>query len=277
MGREMADTLSKSLDNRSRRRWGMPRNPIDPDQAQDLHRFTVLSYNVGNGLAHPGRLAGYLQHERADIIGLQELSDAQAEEIEARLKHLYPYQALHPGGFHGKGLLSRTPITEVARAHFSVDRPDMHALAEVHGRLIRVIVAHPRPPKFGRTGIVFDFETEEQLQMVAALASGDDPAVILGDFNMTWRHQQHARYTGSGLVDAFHAAGSRAASFPRRVGNAHRFGLTASRLPLVPVIRIDYVWHTPHLEASRVWVGGDAGSDHLPVLARLSWREPIAI
>jgi vancomycin resistance protein VanJ len=36
------------------------------------------------------------------------------------------------------------------------------------------------------------------------------------------------------------------------------------------VARVDYIWHTPDLVALEAWVGADAGSDHLPVLARLA-------
>jgi endonuclease/exonuclease/phosphatase family metal-dependent hydrolase len=39
-----------------------------------------------------------------------------------------------------------------------------------------------------------------------------------------------------------------------------------------PVVRIDYVWHTRHFIATRAWVGGRTGSDHLPVIAELAWR-----
>ena len=39
------------------------------------------------------------------------------------------------------------------------------------------------------------------------------------------------------------------------------------RLP--PVLRVDYIWHTAELTTLAAWVGGNAGSDHLPVLARM--------
>lgn len=32
----------------------------------------------------------------------------------------------------------------------------------------------------------------------------------------------------------------------------------------------DYIWVTPDLAVESAWVGQDAGSDHLPVFARLS-------
>jgi endonuclease/exonuclease/phosphatase (EEP) superfamily protein YafD len=43
-----------------------------------------------------------------------------------------------------------------------------------------------------------------------------------------------------------------------------------SWLPLLPMLRVDYIWHTESLRALQAWVGADAGSDHLPVLAKFS-------
>lgn len=235
--------------------------------------FTVLSYNVGNGLAEPDRLVEYLEDEQADIVGIQELSLKQAEAIERRLMRVYPYRLLVPTGFTGKGLLSKLPIRESAIVAFAPDRPDLNASVEVLEHLVRIIVAHPRPPNVGFSGVVFDPVTDSQILQVAELAINESPSVILGDFNMTARQAHHGHMRSTGLIDAFQETGARGASFPRRLGHTHRVGSRVDKMPLKPVIRIDYVWYTAELVASRVWVGGDAGSDHLPVLARLNWRE----
>jgi vancomycin resistance protein VanJ len=235
--------------------------------------ITVLTYNVGNGLAEPERLAEYLGDEKADVVGLQELALNQARAIEQRLMSVYPYRLLMPTGFSGKGLLSKLPILEGMSVSFAPDRPDLHAAVDLVERPLRVIVAHPRPPKLGVGGMLFDPDTENQIQMVAEVATTKSPSVVLGDFNMTERQSQHALLTAAGLIDAFQELGARGASFPRRVGHTHIVGHRADKVPLRPVVRIDYVWYTPELVASKVWVGQDAGSDHLPVLACLDWRE----
>lgn len=155
---------------------------------------------------------------------------------------------------------------------FAPDRPDIDAVVDVDGSPLRVLVAHPRPPKVRFPGVVFDPVTHNQILMVAESAIEGSPSVILGDFNMTERQPQHRLLSASGLIDAFQEVGHRAASFPRRLGHTHRVGPKMGNVPLKPVIRIDYVWYTVELTASSVWVGDDAGSDHLPVLARLHWR-----
>ena len=70
----------------------------------------MMTFNVGNGLAHPSRLVRLLHQVGVDIVGLQELAPAQAEAIARDLSELYPYQVLNPHGFAGKGLLSRYPV-----------------------------------------------------------------------------------------------------------------------------------------------------------------------
>ena len=60
-------------------------------------QFTVLTYNVGNGRAHPARLADMLRASGADIVALQELSHLQAQVIEDSLAR----RVQAPGGFSG--------------------------------------------------------------------------------------------------------------------------------------------------------------------------------
>src|SRR5579871_3973615 len=108
------------------------------------------------------------------------------------------------------------------------------------------------------------------LERLAALAVERPPSLLLGDFNMTRRSRVYADYRALGLMDAFAEVGvGRGWTLPRRIGNAHiKHGL--HRVPLRPVARVDYIWYTRGLQAEAAWVGSDAGSDHLPVLARLS-------
>lgn len=243
---------------------------VDPG---DGSGFTVLSYNIGNGMAKPGPLVDFLENETADIVGLQELAVPQAEAIASRLSEKYPHQILVPTGFSGKGLLSRFPLIGGASVSFNPDRPDLSAHIEVGGDVVKVFVAHPRPPKVTLSGVMFDPITQNQIEMVAVAAMKERPSVILGDFNLTERQAEHVFIRSHGLIDAFQELGHRAASFPKRLGQTQRIGSRGNRIPLTPVIRIDYIWYTEELHASTVWVGKDAGSDHLPVHARLHFRD----
>jgi vancomycin resistance protein VanJ len=232
-------------------------------------RISVMTYNVGNGLAHPHRLADFVKLAAADVVGIQELAVPQADAL-SRLSSMYPYQVFFPAGFAGKGLLSRYPIVAHEPVALYPDRPDLRATIEVGGAGLNVLVAHPPPPRLRGARLAFDSRAVSQIESLAALALERAPGVLLGDFNMTPRNPAYARFIASGLVDAFGAVGGGAGlTLPLRVGHAARFRHRLHRFPLRPVARVDYIWCTPGVLAEAAWVGNDAGSDHLPVLARL--------
>jgi vancomycin resistance protein VanJ len=236
--------------------------------------ISAMTFNVGNGLAQPWQLAELLKRNRVDVVGLQELAVEQAEVL-AELRSLYPYQVLVPTGFTGKGLLSRHPIVHHEYLALYPERPDLRAVVNVGDTALQVLVAHPPPPRLRGTRVSFDSMAISQIDALAGLAREHPPAVLLGDFNMTPRNPMYARLVAGGLVDAFAAAGAgRGWTLPRRVGQAARFRHGLHRLPLRPVARVDYIWCTPGVNAEAAWVGSDAGSDHLPVLARLALPAP---
>ncbi|MGE3797287.1 MAG: endonuclease/exonuclease/phosphatase family protein [Thermomicrobiales bacterium] len=238
--------------------------------------FVAVSCNVGNGLADTGLLTDYLLRSNADVVGIQELSESQAAVIERDLSRAYPFRLLVPGGFAGKGVLSKLPIQNSGAIAFAPERPDLDATILIDDRALRVIVAHPRPPRISRSGLLFDPVTENQVRSVGELALRNSPAIVLCDLNTTSMQQAYLQLLAAGLIDPFRHAGRWAATFPVRVGNTHRFGSRADKWKLKPVLRIDYVLHTPELVASDANVGEDVGSDHLPVYAVLHWREAVS-
>jgi endonuclease/exonuclease/phosphatase family metal-dependent hydrolase len=118
--------------------------------------------------------------------------------------------------------------------------------------------------------MIFDPVTQDQIDRLAEIAIESAPSVVVGDFNMTVRHQRYAHWTASGLIDAFRAIRRGGATLPVRVGRSVKMKDRFAGFPLKPVVRVDYIWHTPHMVPRAAWVGDDAGSDHLPVLATLA-------
>jgi endonuclease/exonuclease/phosphatase (EEP) superfamily protein YafD len=119
----------------------------------------------------------------------------------------------------------------------------------------------------------FDFQTWQQIISLANLAVNQPPAILLGDFNLADWWGEYAYLRSTGLKDAYHEAGAdRGHTLPKRIGPWKRLlslNQLLSSLPLLPLLRVDYIWYTEHIESLDAWVGKDTGSDHLPVLAKL--------
>ena len=97
-----------------------------------------------------------------------------------------------------------------------------------------------------------------EVEQVRALIDKETrPVLVTGDFNST-PHSWVYRQLADGMQDAFHVAGS---------------GWGATYHTRLPFARIDFVlaspeWEVVSAEVPDVWL-----SDHLPVLARLRWRD----
>jgi vancomycin resistance protein VanJ len=235
------------------------------------HTLTVMTYNLGNELARAEAVARLVRALAPDVVGLQEVASGQASVLQRELAALYPYQAVYAGGFAGKAVFSRYAIVGEARLELYPARPDLQVVLSVGGRALTLLVAHPPPPRMRRHGLVFDAGAVHHLRGVATLAAGSAPAVLVGDFNMTPRHAAYAFFRRVGLRDAFGDVGcGRGATLPARLGPSRWLRRPPGWPRLVPVVRVDYIWHTRELRAEAAWVGADAGSDHLPVLARLA-------
>ena len=240
-----------------------------------IKNFLVLTYNVGNGRADPDKLASELRENEVDIVGLQELSGHQSSRIQCTLGSDYPHRALFPGGFAGKGIISRYPILRATQVHLGPERPDLAVTLDFAGIELTVISAHPPPPRFRKTSFSFDPPTIRQIEALAALAVERKPAVLLGDFNFVQKSKEYRLIKSRGLRDAFLESGrGYGLTLPRRIGPWRRLQWLNKMLrwiPLIPMARVDYIWYTEPIRSQASWVGEDSGSDHLPVLARLKF------
>jgi len=241
-----------------------------------IQQFKVMTCNVGNGRAAPEQLVSVLRDSVADLIGIQELSDGQAEAISNHLGEEYPYQAMFPGGFAGKAVLSRFPILSSEQLHLSTVRPDLQTTIDLGEFKLSFFVAHPPPPRPHWSGLKFDAQTWRQIKRLAELALDHRPAILLGDFNLADWWGEYAYLRSTGLKDAFFEAGTqRGHTLPRRIGPWKRFlavNRLLSGLSLFPMVRVDYIWYTEPMLCQQAWVGMDTGSDHLPVLAVMGWE-----
>jgi endonuclease/exonuclease/phosphatase (EEP) superfamily protein YafD len=221
-----------------------------------------MTQNAGNTLAPPDRLAALLRDSGADVIGLQEVTRLHAAALEG-LADIYPYRTHQGDGIPGKGILSKFPIGAIEPLELYPKRADMKATVEIGGRDLLLLVAHPPPPTLHSRGYSMNNIAREQIHTLVEMATtGGQPAILLGDFNLTPGTALYRHASEAGLIDAFRESGR---------GPGGTLPVHYARVPTRPVLRVDYIWHTPHLRSLDAWVGEKCGSDHLPVLVRFAW------
>ncbi len=229
---------------------------------------SVATINLGNGLARDHRLIDALRAMQLDILALEELNRGQAGLLQRELADSYPHQFSFGDGYEGRGVLSRYPISHAEAIEISTGRPDSLVVIDIDGTPLTVLVGHPRPPKIRGRSVKLPFSSHRQVIRLADLAMAAAPAVLMGDFNMHPSSPVYGKLEQRGLVDAFAESGAGPQrTFPARMGNARRRHM---RFRLRPVLRLDYIWHTPDIRSVATWVGEDVGSDHLPVVSRLA-------
>src|SRR5215207_363614 len=86
---------------------------------------TVMTYNLGSGMAGPDQVVRALRESGADIVGLQEVTPEVGTALAAELGGVFPYQVVHPLGTPGKALLSRFPILRNKLLPLNPERPDL--------------------------------------------------------------------------------------------------------------------------------------------------------
>ena len=229
--------------------------------------LTVMTHNVYYRNPDSDRIAHEIRSHEPDIVALQELGSAAAQAVGGHLVGEYPYQRVEPGC----GLFSRHLILEYEAFRLDQGAGDwaQKATLDVEGSVVTIVSVHPRSPPlrgfhpFGLPlGVPTGFDNQgrdaDVRDLLARLDDVSGPLVVMGDFNMT--DQQ-------GLYRAL----------TPRLRDSHResgwgMGFTFTRFPKLglPVWRIDYVFHSHDMETLSARVGEFAGSDHRPVIARLS-------
>jgi len=243
---------------------------VEPER-ETSQVVTVMTANVAAGLAPDAAIEAAVRAELPDIVAFQELTQDQANRLREALADLYGHVAFIADGNEGRGVMSRLPIQSSRAMEFAVGRPDSITEVEINGMVLTVVVAHPRPQRITRSGLVFEFSSLRQMMHLANHTLEAAPAVMVGDFNMSPRHPGYRRLRQLGLQDAWFETGRGwGLTFPTRIGYTKWSSGRLARGRMTPVVRFDYIWCTADITIQAAWVGPDTGSDHAPVLARLA-------
>lgn len=227
--------------------------------------------NVGNDMAPDDQLASAIREMAPDVVALEELNQRQADALARALEDTWPHRFTFGDSYEGRGVFSRYPLRGETVLEIASGRPDALVEVDVEGEELRLLVGHPRPPKLRGRTLDIPFALQRQLLRLADLALEASPAVLLGDFNVRPDTSIYARLRERGLLDAFAESGEGPErTFPVRLERGPMMAGRKMRVKTPPLFRLDYIWHTPDIRSLATWVGGDTGSDHLPVLSRLA-------
>lgn len=236
--------------------------------------ISAMTFNLGLSLTPPERLAQTIATIQADIVAVQELTAQSAAVLATELAADYTYQILDLA-IGSTGLLSKLPIVSYEWLSPPGGRPFLHVVVDHKGTELHLFPVHFFPPGIvwsepfhlprGLIEAGLEIEVAYLLQQVAGISG---PFIVLGDFNMSDQSRAYAAMTSS-LQDGFRQAGfGLGRTFP------NNFRLAGVRIP-IPLVRIDYVFHSPHLEATSATVNCIEGqSDHCAVLVVLGVKAP---
>lgn len=229
----------------------------------------LATFNVGAGRTKWRSLALDIVKLDADIVGLQELSDENAERLDAALADAFPHRFMYGGGTLGMGVLSRFPMTAVERLPSSAPgRDTLRTVVRTPAGPLAIIVGHPRPPRRvpgldGWAAYRQDPGLRDDIRRIAQAAIGNGPSCVIGDLNAPERHSALKELRRAGLEDVFPRAG-------RGFGFTWPVHLVFNGVEMPPLVRLDHVWCAADVQPIRAWLGRvSAGSDHRPVVAEV--------
>lgn len=251
----------------------------------------VMSFNIAHGMGMDGevnleRTAQVIEASGATIVALQEVdryfSDRsfyvdQVEWLSERLGMYAAYGANlnqapddpeRPNRQYGNATLSLYPI-KYAENHFltqvvtdiynNEQRGVLETVIEVGGTYLKVLNAHLA---------LKDEELEMSVAEILEIAGKSHfPKIIAGDFNAppTHRHLAHLHHT---MTDVFlKTKRGDAYTYPSPYEN-HETGESFK-----PMTRIDYIFADRGFDVRDVETIATDVSDHLPIVAELSWTK----
>jgi endonuclease/exonuclease/phosphatase family metal-dependent hydrolase len=260
----------------------------------------VMTFNIRYGTARDGRntwerrraaVARVIRDAAPHLVGLQEALEPQNRYLEQQLPGYHRTGVGRDDGVSAgehASLFYDAKVLRLVTSHtfwFS-DTPGVPSRG--WGNRCRRICTHARLHHlgWGRTFHAFnvhlDLSARIRVRSVKLLLSmieqhaGDEPLVVLGDFNCGPRSEPYRRLLEAGLRDSFWARSEEVSPLSLTFHNFK--GRKLERFPRRVFTRMDWVLHDRQLSAEECRildgkVDGRYPSDHYPVLASFSLAE----
>lgn len=223
---------------------------LPPQPASTMERgLKIASANAHLDNTDATRLHDWIISTSPDLVVVSEVSPGFGKQLDLMFE--YPHRIIQPSyGPFGIALLSKLPIKDSSILKDGDGIPHIAAELIMGDQPIRVVAIHPMPPLSPEYHQARD---QNLLALVKENMAGGIPAVIAGDFNATpWS-------TGFAQLDSL--------NWRRASGLRPTWPFWGHGLFGIPI---------DHVIASNRWrllgntIGPDIGSDHYPVLVRLS-------
>ena len=264
-GQAFAAALALALAYQAYRIW--PYTRLHRRQVQDATRpaddtdfqFSLLVANVLQYNRDASRCLGHIRHERPDVVLAVETDAWWLDQLKG-IETEYPHTCHAPlPNTYGMLVFSRLPLRQ-AQIRYILDPeiPSFHGCVVLPGGTpVSLHFLHPKPP--APSEAPSSTRRDAELLIVGKLIEKHDgPTVVAGDLNdVAWSHTSELfrrvsrlldPRVGRGLLPTFHAD--------------HRL----LRWPL------DHVFHSAHFRLRSIKRLAHIGSDHFPILMRLSYE-----
>lgn len=231
-----------------------PESESSSDKADPLDTFSMVVANVLMTNRNVSGLISMIGREKPDLVLLNE-PDSWWEERLRDLEKDYRWRIKAPqSDTYGMIFYSRLPLTDFRidrRVH--ADVPSIRAEVELpSGKTFRIYCVHPKPPAEENTE-----DRDAELYLVGKeLRESGLPGVVGGDLNdVAWSRTTRLFQKVSRTLDP-------------RIGRGF-FNTFHARQPLLRY-SLDHVFHTREFSLSELRRLEKFGSDHFPILVRLS-------
>lgn len=248
--------------------------PRPIDYQADAPHLRVMTYNLHAERKILQPMVDLIRQSNTDIVAFQEMSPEASAALDTQLADIYPYRALFPSPddnpYHGRGLLSRYPITESKSwpVEYPIPVRLMWAIVDI-GYPITVYNFHA-PPSYPIYGQGFDIHPRGQQidDILAMIAQNNGPVLWMGDFNTNDADINYPKIVAQ-LRDTYREIGW-AMGF---TGPDWSHPQSQEGLPFIPIHqRMDYIFHNQWFQPIESHVlPTSGGSDHRPVFAEFAF------
>ena len=244
--------------------WILPYTFVWPKEVKTAaddnvdRQISILTSNVLTPNRSADALVELVRKHQPDVLVTLE-SDQWWEDQLKVLEVDMPYSVKCPlDNLYGMHVYSRLPLSEEEICYLvEEDVPSIHAAIALRtGDKVRAHFLHPAPPS--PTENATSAERDAELIVVArSVAGSDQPVIVAGDLNdVAWSATTRLFRKISGLLDP-------------RVGR----GVFNTFHADYPIVRwpLDHLFHSHHFTLLGIQRLPSIGSDHFPLLTRLSY------